>query len=104
MAQISTDVASSVDRFLVALRLRKQVDMAYLYGSQAGGRATEWSDIDIAVVSAGFSDDMFEERLALMRLAAEIDDRIEPSPFTPETFNAGAPLASEIIRTGVRVA
>jgi uncharacterized protein len=43
------------------------------------------------------------ERLALMRLAAEIDDRIEPWPFRPESFDANNPLAHEIRQTGVEV-
>ena len=48
--------------------------------------------------------DLFEERLLLMRLAARIDDRIEPHPFRPEDFRPTAPLVGEIQRSGVRVA
>jgi uncharacterized protein len=103
MAQIATEVTQSVNRFLAAAKLSKRVDMAYIYGSQARGQATEWSDIDVAVVSSDFSSDFFEERLTLMRLATETDDRIEPWPFTPGTFSSSDPLASEIMRTGVRV-
>jgi predicted nucleotidyltransferase len=103
MAQIATEIEHSVKRFLAALRLRMKIDIAYLYGSQAKGKATEWSDIDVAVVSPDFSADFFEERLALMRLASQIDDRIEPWPFTPETFVSNDPLVNEIKRTGVRV-
>ncbi len=40
----------------------------------------------------------------MMRLAARVDDRIEPHPFRPQDFNLNAPLVSEIRRTGVRVA
>jgi len=103
MAQVATDIERSVKKFLAALRLRKRIDMAYVYGSQVKGRAMEWSDIDVAIVSPDFSADSFEERLALMRLASQIDDRIEPWPFTPETFIANDPLVNEIKRTGVRV-
>jgi hypothetical protein len=31
-----------------------------------------------------FSEDLYEEWLVLMRLAGEIDDRIEPKAFRPE--------------------
>ncbi|PWB82046.1 MAG: hypothetical protein C3F08_00640 [Candidatus Methylomirabilota bacterium] len=102
MATVPDPVNYSVQRFLAALRQRVQT--AYLYGSQVRGTATEWSDIDVAVVSLDFSADLFEERLRLMRLAAQIDDRIEPHPFTPEDFNDTDPLVSEIRRTGVRIA
>lgn len=103
MAKIAADIEKSVEAFLAALRQVKRVDMAYLYGSRAKGEASEWSDIDVAVISADFSTDLFEERVALLRLAVKVDDRIEPWPFTPDTFNSSDPLASEIKRTGIRI-
>lgn len=104
MADIPAGVAQSLERFLAAVRRRRRIEAAYLYDSQARGTATEWSDIDVALVSPDFSADLFQERLALMRLAAQVDDRIEPHPFRPQDFDLSAPLVSEIRRTGVRVA
>jgi predicted nucleotidyltransferase len=103
MAEIPDTVIQSVERFLAAVRRLRRLDAAYLYGSRARGTATEWSDIDLAVVSPDFSSDVFQERLILMRLAVQVDDRIEPHPFRPEDFNASDPLACEVRRTGVRV-
>ena len=103
MAAVPDIIKESLGRLLAAVQQRQRVEAAYLYGSQADGTATEWSDIDVAVVSPDFSADLFEERVALMRLAARIDERIEPHPFTPQDFNANDPLVSEIQRTGVRV-
>lgn len=103
MAEIPADVIASVERFLDVVRQRLRIHAAYLYGSQTTGEARPWSDIDVAVVSPDFSDDLFEERLALMRCAAAIDDRIEPQPFTPARFNPNDPLASEISHHGVRL-
>jgi predicted nucleotidyltransferase len=104
MADIPDAVRESVRQFLNVLGKQRKVQAAYLYGSQVKGIATEWSDIDLAVISSDFSSDLFEERLTLLRLAAQVDDRIEPRPFTPEDFNDNDPLASEIRRTGLRVA
>ena len=104
MAEIAAVVTESLRRFLDAVRAVRRVEAAYLYGSQVKGTATEWSDFDIAVVSPDFTADLFEERLLLMRLAAQVDDRIEPHPFRPADFDPTAPLVSEIRRTGVRVA
>jgi predicted nucleotidyltransferase len=104
MAHIPAGVAASVERFLTALRRVRRVEAAYLYGSQVHGDAREWSDIDLAVVSPDFQGDLFQERVMLLRLAAEVDDRIEPSPFTPADFIPANPLAHEIRRSGVRVA
>jgi len=104
MATLRRAVARSVEQFLAAVRRRQRVEAAYVFASQVWGTAAEWSDIDLAVISPDFSSDRFQERLNLMRLAAQIDGRIEPSPFTPEEFKARDPLASEILQTGVRVA
>ncbi len=101
MARISDAIVKSIQQFMIAVQRRQQVEAVYLYGSYAKGVATEWSDIDLAIVSPDFSDDLFQEQLALMLLAANIDDRIEPRPFTPEDFNINEPLVNEIQRTGI---
>jgi predicted nucleotidyltransferase len=104
MVEIADAVIESLQRFLAAVRKVRRVEAAYLYGSQAKGTATRWSDIDVAVISPDFTGDLFQERLLLMRLAAQVDDRIEPYPFRPADFDPTAPLVNEIRRTGVRVA
>jgi predicted nucleotidyltransferase len=103
MAQIAPDILASVERFLNVVRQQLDIDAAYLYGSQVAGSAMPWSDIDVAVVSSDFSEDLFEDRLTLMHWAATIDDRIEPRAFTPDRFGPNDPLASEISNRGVRL-
>lgn len=103
MAQISNAVQHSVERFLEAVSREQMIAAAYIYGSEARQQATQWSDIDVAVVSPDFADDLFASQLALMKLAAQIDDRIEPRAFSLESFNVNDPLASIIQNTGVRV-
>ncbi len=100
----SQSISESLPRFLVLLRQHiPQIEAVYLYGSQAQDSATARSDIDVAVVSSYFAADIFQARLLLLQLAAQLDDRIEPPPFTPEGFTASDPLVSEIQRTGVRL-
>jgi predicted nucleotidyltransferase len=103
MAQIAPDILASVERFLNVVRQQLDIDAAYLYGSQVAGSAKPWSDIDVAVVSSDFSEDLFEDRLTLMNWADTIDDRIEPRAFTPDRFGPNDPLASEISNRGVRL-
>jgi predicted nucleotidyltransferase len=104
MVTIPVAIAKSIERFLAEVKRRQRVAAAYLYGSQIKGIATEWSDIDLAIISPDFSADLFQEQLNLMRLAVQIDDRIEPRPFRPKDFNASDPLVNEIQRTGIKVA
>lgn len=79
------------------------MDSAYLFGSYARGTQDKWSDIDLAVVSPDFSEDLFGERLFLMRLACDIDERIEPKPFRPDGFEPFDPLVYEIQKHGVKL-
>jgi predicted nucleotidyltransferase len=100
VAQIANDVLNSVERFLDAVQRNRKIDAAYIYGSQVLGIAHAWSDIDVALISRDFSENLFQETIELMNLAAGIDERIEPRPFTPDRFGPNDPLASEIKRTG----
>lgn len=103
MAEISVAVQDSVREFLAAVGKERRITAAYLYGSQVRGQAGLWSDIDVAIVSPDFADDLFAAQIDLMMLAAKIDDRIEPRAFSPESFHANNPLASEIQSTGIRI-
>jgi uncharacterized protein len=103
MAEISDTVRRSVRLFLEVVGRDRRIVAAYVYGSEARQQATEWSDIDVAVISPDFSDDLFLAQLALMKVAARVDDRIEPRAFTPESFTINDPLASAIRATGVRI-
>ena len=90
------DVKKIIMNFLEKVRKKYSIDGAYLFGSFAKGTSNEWSDIDIAIISSDFSDDLFEERLNLMQLAASVGDRIEPKPFKKELFERNDPLVDEI--------
>jgi len=95
---------AAVHRFLAVLDQRHiVVERAYLYGSYAAGRADEWSDIDVAIVTARFEGDGFDFKLALMKMARDIDLCLEPHPFLSAEFSEDFPPAAEIMRTGERV-
>ncbi len=103
MAAIMPEVEEAVRSFVALLRKDKRISGAYIYGSYAKGTANKWSDIDLAVISPDFSEDLFQERIALMKLALRVDDRIEPSPFRPEDFTMNNPLVNEIHLSGIEV-
>jgi len=55
------------------------VSFGVIFGSFATGRAHEWSDIDLVVVSPRFDESMrFQDVAFLWRTAADTDCRIEP--------------------------
>jgi predicted nucleotidyltransferase len=101
MADGKDSLNKVITSFLDEIQKKFSIDNAYLYGSFAKGTSNKWSDIDIAIISSDFSDDLFDDRLALMRLAATIDDRIEPRPFRRNLFNRNDPLADEIQKNGI---
>jgi predicted nucleotidyltransferase len=103
MADGKDSLNKVITSFLDEIQKKYRIDNAYLYGSFAKGTSNKWSDIDIAIVSSDFSDDLFNDRLSLMRLAATIDDRIEPRPFRRNLFNRNDPLADEIQKNGIRL-
>ena len=103
MVAKTESVVSNVNRFVNELAKKLKIHSAYIYGSHSRGNATTWSDIDVAVISPDFSDDLFEERLKLMKLASNIDDRIEPPPLRVEDFESSNPLASEIQKHGILI-
>ena len=103
MATKTENIENNVNRFINELRKKYRVQAAYIYGSHSRGNAAVWSDIDVAVISPDFSEDLFEERLKLMKMAAIIDDRIEPHPFRIEDFESSNPLASEIQKHGILI-
>jgi predicted nucleotidyltransferase len=103
MDKVPDSIEKNVRRFITEAGQWRRIKEAYLYGSHAKGKASKWSDIDIAVISTEFSDDLFEERVALMRIAVRIDDRIEPYPFLETTFTSNNPLRDEIQKHGVRI-
>ncbi len=103
MAERIEKIEYQVSHFLNTLKKKYKIHSAYIYGSYSRGNTTEWSDIDVAVVSPDFSENTFDERLELMKIAAEIDDRIEPHPFRVEDFESNNPLVSEILKYGIQI-
>ena len=78
------------------------VSAAYLFGSFAKGKAKNYSDIDICVISPVFGKDYFEEMVKLSYLTHKVDDRIEPVPYKPEDLNDRySTLAHEIKTFGI---
>ena len=79
------------------------VESAYLFGSWVNGRATEFSDIDLAIVSSAFEGTKFYDRRELDKAVIATDTAIEPHPDRPQDFTAKNLFVKEIIEKGVRI-
>ena len=79
---LDESIVESVQAYL--RHLRKEglaVSFGVVFGSHATGAATEWSDIDLLVVSPKFDEPITREDVNhLWHVAARVDARIEPVP------------------------
>jgi len=68
------------------------VDQAVLFGSHASGRADEWSDVDLAVISPDFARMSHNKVMDLLvEVALTIDPSVEIRPYTPNDFKQARP-------------
>jgi predicted nucleotidyltransferase len=104
MVQLPIKIRHTVERYLQALnRHRISIKEAMLFGSYAKGNETEWSDIDIALVSEIFDGDRIADKDKIRKITLSISSEIEVVPFAPSDFNEQNPLAKEILRTGIKL-
>ena len=80
--------ALSIRRFLSELKKEIHIERAILFGSYARRKANQYSDIDIAIISADFQMLSPIERLALLgKIAWRVGaTEIEALGFTPEEY------------------
>ena len=94
-----------VQKYVEKIRENYTVYAVILFGSYAKGTNNENSDIDIAVITDDFNNDVIDEELNLMRLRRKIDTRIEPHLIRINDYkNAVTPFIKEVIDTGIKVA
>ncbi|GAB4177051.1 MAG: hypothetical protein Tsb0017_27520 [Geothermobacteraceae bacterium] len=75
-------VLTSVRAYISALKAEGlDVEAVVVFGSQCTGKANKWSDIDLIVIAPQF-DTLKDRQLVnlLWRVAAKVDNRIEPIP------------------------
>ena len=103
---VEKEVVRKIEEFVKALK-RDNINVAkvILYGSRVSGKAHEYSDIDVAIVSPDFGKDRFEEGVRLFKIACEIDSLIEPVPLSLESDekDTWVPLIYEIRVNGIEL-
>ena len=103
MVTTKIDIKRTVKEFVAKLEPEVSVKKVILYGSYAHGRADEWSDIDIAVISDDFKKiNPFKQAEFLALRKKGCDPRLEPLAFTLKEYKTASHLTflGEIKRTG----
>ena len=100
------DINLAISSYLGLIKERySDIEAAYVFGSYVKGRATEDSDIDVALIFTDLEDsERFDVQVQLMLVAAKIDSRIEPHPISHADFVSGNPFVVEIKKTGIEIA
>ena len=82
-----------------------RVEKVILYGSYASGLFHKNSDVDIAIVSSDFGKNKFEEGKLLLKIAWQIDPRLNPIPVSMNAFekDTWVPLINEIRQKGIEL-
>ena len=102
MVEIPTKIKETISKYIRALNENNvNVDRAVLFGSYAKGNYSEWSDIDLAVVSKAFQGNWIKDRRKIRAITLSISSDIQVLPYRPEDFILDDPFVREIIETGV---
>lgn len=103
---VTQDIKDIIIRYIEAVRAAGiRIDGVYLFGSYAAGKATPWSDIDIAVLLPDFEGNKFDQTMELRKIGLKIDPRIEPIVFKTSSFltDDWLPIVHEIKAQGIRI-
>ena len=106
MAKTALDIKQIIKGYVARLQPEIRVAKVVLFGSQAHGTATEWSDIDIAVISNDFKKMKPLQQVEFLALRRKgCDPALAPLGFTPDEYENASHLdfLGEIKRTGVVV-
>jgi len=100
------NLTGALTAFLTLLKKEEpRFHSAYLFGSFARGNQHQDSDVDVAVVMDGLSDEeRFQKQVQLISTASLFNTRIEPHPISTEDFMSENPFAIEIRRTAIPLA
>ena len=105
MAYSKEDVLNLIKRFRKNIEGVVHPDHVFLFGSYALGKAKEYSDIDVAIISSDITDEnYFDLKKKIFKKAMEIDSYLEPLCFSEDEFdNDLLPIVIEIKRNGIEV-
>ena len=104
MAEKKAEIIMIIKKLLSALKKNKiKINMAYLFGSFSNETNSEYSDIDVALISDDFCGIRYFDIKKIGRIVRNIDYRIEAHTFSTDSIRESMFL-DEIIRNGTKIA
>lgn len=103
---VEKEIRIKIREFVKELKRQKIiVTKVILYGSRVSGKAHEYSDIDVAIVSPDFGKDSYRDGARLFEIAGKIDPRIEPVAISLKSYEEDTwiPLIYEIRKNGLKL-
>ena len=101
---IPEHITQIIQRYLAALQEHQiPLRQVVLFGSYARGNYTEWSDIDLAVVSDMFEGNRIDDRHKIQKITLSVSSLLEIHPYKPEDFTPEDPFVREILKTGIQI-
>jgi predicted nucleotidyltransferase len=104
LAQIPVKVKNTIHNYLTALKEHNiPIKQAILFGSYAKGNYSDWSDIDIALVSDIFEGSRIKDRRKIRKITLSVSSDIEVLPYRPKDFTKEDPFVKEIIDSVIKI-
>jgi len=101
---IPEQVKSDIQRLITELQKEGiNVERAIVFGSHVIGGATEFSDIDVALVSSDFPGSRFENNVQIVKTVLKVNYLLETHPYRPEDFYDSPFVRDEIIKKGIEI-
>ena len=103
MAKSESELKEIIEKYLQLISQEITIERVILFGSYAVGKAGEYSDIDLAVVSEDFEGKRRIDNMKfLFSKAHRVDTSLEPLAFTPKQLESPdkRTFAAKILKTG----
>lgn len=99
-----TDLNKILLKFIHSVETEFKINSLILFGSYAEGKAKEYSDIDVAIISDDFSGNKFNDVLKLAKHVLNTSIDIEVHPYKTENFSIEDDFFVEtILKTGKKI-
>ncbi len=89
MVDLPDRVRKIIEKYILALEKNDiPIKQAILFGSYARGKYSEFSDIDIALVSTIFEGNRFTDRGKIRKINLSVSSDLEILPYRPQDFTS----------------